>query len=345
MEDTGRPAPDAVPEPSGAGGAPPATPPAVSGEASPPPRGPRKDVMALVIVAATIAIVALGIAGWMYYEITTAQRAAVELLENATELVESADAVVLDFDEVVRAEIDSEMTTRVAGVADRVPGAVDDLEEALDLIAESLEDLPDDEIAYARALESSARARLEMLEGADTILDANRKAAAALGPATEGWDLLLESNQLSREAVEEYNKLTRESVTRSAELTREADTKIREAKTLFSEAATGFPEAELSTYIEYSDAKIAALEISKQADEAFLADRPAEANTLSERFNEAERELAEKAAELPATPAEPIAAAYESLAGAATEAYFQARARATEADARLREVGDPPDGE
>jgi hypothetical protein len=339
VEETSRPDSEPTPEPAGSGGAPPVVaPPAAAEAAAPPPGGPRKGLIAVVVAVAVVALVALGVAGWMYYETTTTQRAAVELLEQATVLVERADAVVLDLDEIVRAEIDSEMATTTVEVAEAVPGAVDDLEEALALIDESLEDLPDDEIAYARALQSSARARLEMLEQADPILEANEKAAIALGPATRAWALVLESNDLSRQAVAEYNKLTRESVTRSAELTAQSTAKATEAKALFSEAATGFPEADLSMYVAYTDAKLAALAISKQADEAFLGNRPAEANTLGDRFNEAERALAEKARELPESPAVPIAAAYEELAGAATDSYLQARARATEADARLREV-------
>jgi len=339
VEETNRPDPEPSAEPAGTGGAPPAVAPPATAEApAPPPGGPRKGIFAMVIVVAILALAALGVAGWRYYETTTAQRAAVELLEGATALVERADSVVLELDGIVRAEISSEMATTTVEVAEAVPGAVDDLDEALVLIDESLVNLPDDEIAYARALQSSARARLEMFEEAGPILDANRKAATALGPATQGWALVLEANDLSRQAVAEYNKLTRESVTRSAELTAQSTAKTTEAKALFSQAATGFPEADLSMYIEYTDAKLAALAISKQADEAFLGNRPAEANTLGDRYNEAERALAEKAKTLPESPAVPIAAAYEELAGAATETYLQARARATEADARLRQA-------
>lgn len=338
MDDTSGPGAEVAPEPSAAGGAPPITPPAPSETPALPPNGRRKGVTVAIVIVAVVAIAALGIAGWMYYQTTAAQRVAVEQLEEATALVESADAVVLDLDEIVRSEISSEMTTQVAEVAEAVPGAVEELEEAIVLIDESVDDLPDDEIAYARALRDSASARLDMLAQADPILDANAKAAAALGPATSGWELVLEANALSREAVTEYNKLTRESVTRSAELTRESEAKVREAKDLFSVAATSFPEADLSMYIEYCDAKIAALEISKKADEAFLANQPAQANTLSDQFNAAEKELATTAAELPASPAVPIAAAYQDLAGEATALYFQARAQATEADARLREA-------
>lgn len=344
MDDTSRPAPETAPEPNGAAGAPPVVPPSAT-PAAPPPTGGRKGGMtAVVIVIAAVAVIALAVAGWMYYQTTSSQRAAVEQLEQATGLVESADAVVLDLDEIVRSEISSEMTTQVAEVAEAVPGAVEDLEEAVVLIDESLEELPDDEVAYARALQDAAEARLDMLEQADPILEANGKAAAALGPATRAWDLILEANTLSREAVAEYNKLTRESVTRSAELTRQSNAKVTEAKALFSEAATAFPEADLSMYIVYTDAKLAALLISKQADEAFLGGRPAEANTLGEKFNDAEKALAEQASELPASPAVPIATAYEELAAGPTEAYFQARARATEADARLREAGGSAEG-
>lgn len=336
-----------TPESAGAVVAPPAEPPTSPVPSEPAPNGPRRGVFVAAVIVALVALVALAAAGWMYYEVTTVQRAAVERLDQATALVESADEVVLDVDDIVRAEIDSEMTTRVVDVAERVPGAVEELEEAVGLIAESIEDLPDDEVAYARALESSARARLDMLDEAEVILEANRRAAAALGPATKAWELVLESNTLSRQAVEEYNKLTRESVTRSSELTKESEQAIREAQALFSEAATAFPEVDFSDYLEYAEAKIAALEISKQADAAFLDDRPADANRLGEQYNDAEKELAEKAAALPASPAERIAAAYEELAGEATERYFQARARATEADARLRDAttDDPGAGD
>lgn len=281
----------------------------------------------------------------MYYENLTTRRLAVERLDEATALVEAADQVVLDVDEVVRAEIDAEVGEQATEVAPRVPGAIDELTEALALIEEALRDLPDEELAYAAALEASAKARLEMLEQAEVILKANEKAAAVLEPATNAWDLVLEAEELSSEAVDEYNKLTREGVTRSSELTAESREKVVKAKGLFSEAATGFPEADLADYVEYCDAKLNALEISKQADEAWLAGRPEEANRLGEEYNQAETELVERVEGLPASPSEPIAAAYEELAGEATEAYFEARSRATEADAYLREIAGEPDSD
>lgn len=342
MDENTRPSAEespAPPSPDPAAQAPGAPPVPAAPPESPEPEPRRrrgKIVLALVLVA--VALGAMGVAGWIYYEDLTTKREAVERLDEATALVEAADKVVLDVDEVVRAEIGAEVGAQAEELAPQLPGAMDDLADALSLIEESLPDLPDEEIVYAVALEASAKARLDMLEEAGQILEANRKAAAALTLATEAWDLVLEADELSTEAVEEYNKLTREGVTKSSELTDKARENIVKAKELFSEAATGFPEVDLEGYVEYCDAKLDALEISKQADEAWLAGKPAEANTLGEKYNEAEKELVERAKELPSSPAEAIAEAYEELAGEATEAYFEARTRATEADAYLREV-------
>ena len=325
----------AQPDLDGPGGGGVSAPPAAAQPQEPPEpprRGPRTALIALAVVALGI----LGLMLWYQNEGRKEQAEAVARLDEATVLVERADEVVLEVDAVVRAEIDSELGARAEQVEPRLPSAREDLASAITLIERARPTLPETELDYADALQEAADARLEMLETAETILEFNVKAAAALEPALDAWSLVVEAGTLTVQAVEEYNKLTRESVTRSSELTGEAEQKVERARELFSEAATGFPEADFAAYLEYCEEKLAAIEISKQADAAYLGDRPQEANTLSARYNDAERTLAEKATALPATPAEPIADAYERYAGEATEEYFEARARATEADGRLR---------
>ncbi len=309
---------------------------------APPPEKPQRKGPRALIVIVMVALIALGVAGWVYVETVGTQRAAVERLDEATRLVESADTVVLDFDEIVRAEIDAATSQRAQEVGEQVPDAVAELERAVELIGEAREDLPSADVAYALALRDSAAARLEMLEFADPILEVNRKASAALGPSAQGWELIVESEELSMEAATEYSKLTREGVERSTELAGEAIAKVSSARELFSEAATAFPEVDFAAYEEYCEKKLAALEISKQADAAWLAGNIAEANTLGTRYNEAEQELAGLAADLPSSPAILIAAAFEEFATEPTAAYFEARARATAADARLRETTGQP---
>lgn len=300
---------------------------------------------ALIVVVAVIALAALGAAAWIYADTVGSQRVAVERLDRATTLVEQADGVVLDLDEIVRAEIDETTQERAEDVAGRVPDAIADLEEAIELIDAAQEDLPERDVAYALALRDSGSARLEMLAVADPILEANRKAAAAIGPANAGWEAIIDADELSNEAAEEYSKLTEAGVERSTELADEAIGRIEDARTYFSEAATAFPEVDFGPYDEYCEKKLEALEISKEADAAWLADDIAEANRLGARYNEADQELTELAEEFPSAPAILIANAFESLAADPMEAYFEARARATAADARLREVTDQPESE
>ncbi len=337
------------PEGSGGGGT---VPPGATQTSEPPPEPPPsrgRGMKITLVVLAVIAVAILGLALWFQNETRKVQEAAVAELDEATALVERADTVVLEVDEVVRAEIDSEVGERAEQIGPQIPSAREDLADAIRLINRARPNLPEGELDYADALQEAADARLEMLEKAETILEFNVKAAAALDPALEAWELVVEAGNITVQAVEEYNKLTRESVTRSSELTAEAEEKVTRARELFSEAATGFPEVDFDAYLEYCDEKIAAIAISKQADAAFLANNPQEANTLSARYNDAEQALAEKATELPASPAELIADAYERFAGEATEEYFEARARATDADARLRALAGvdavPDEGE
>jgi hypothetical protein len=229
------------------------------------------------------------------------------------------------------------MTTQVAEVAEAVPGAVEELEEAIVLIDECVEDLPDDEIAYARALQTRpGQARHARAGRADPGCEregrrGTRARDARMGARAGGQRPLARGGR----GVQQADARERDALGGAHPGVRGEG---REAKDLFSVAATSFPEADLSMYIEYCDAKIAALEISKKADEAFLANQPAQANTLERPVQRGREGARQKAAELPASPAVPIAAAYQDLAGEATALYFQARAQATEADARLREA-------
>jgi len=294
----------------------------------------------LIALFVILALAAIGTAAYFGYQRVTARQAAEDDVDRAIMLVERADGVVLDVDEIVRAEIEEGLADQAAATLEDIPDAREDLGEALVLIGRALPDLPQGQVEEAQALRGSAQARLDMLEPADLILEANAMAARALGPADEGWGMVLEGESIADRAVAEYNKLTDPAVAESKRLTEEAQAKVREGRDLLQEAADAFPDADLAPFIEYADAKLAALDVSNEANEAFLAGDTEEANTLSNQYNEAERKLLELAGELPASPAAQIASAYEAKAGDATTEYFDARERATKADALLDGFGD-----
>lgn len=292
------------------------------------------------LTVALILLLVAGVAGagWWAWDVSTMRSAARMQVDDATTLIENADVVVLDVDEVVRAEITPEIGERAADLIDSLDGAVADLELAAAMIGDVLNDLPEDEQPRAEALAAAARARMEMLSVSGEILEANAKAANALTPSLEGWNAVLEGEKRVDEAVVEYNKLTDASVRKAEEINVEAEKQFLSARALFSTAATAFPEADFSAYQTYIDGKIALIAISKQANAAYLRGDKAGANRLSEQYNVKDKELVEQSKQLPETPAEVVADAYEELAGASTEAYFEARDEATRADKILSDL-------
>jgi hypothetical protein len=257
-------------------------------------------------------------------------------LDSATTLLERADGVVLDVDEVVRSEVSSAVATQASELEPRLASARSDLEECQRLIADAMDKVTEDEQRHARLLQASVAARLKMLDPAAVILDANVKAGSAIGPAQQGWTIMLAAEKLSDQSVVEYNKLTKASVTLSTRLAEQAEARFRDAETYFSQAATDFPEAGFDRYVKVIDSKVALLGISKQSNSAWLAGNIASANAAIARYNEQEKKVLALAKALPATPGKAVADAYEALAGTATTEYDAARDEATQADTALR---------
>jgi hypothetical protein len=300
--------------------------------------GARKGRTALFVVAVIVALGVIVAAGVYGYRETTARRAALDQLAEATTLVLRADETVLATDEIVRAEITTDLASQISEVASDVPEAIGDLRSALDLIGTAKQNLDEERLAEADALAASATARIDMLDLVGPILEVNSKAAGALEPARNAWDRLAKGEELMDKAVAEYNKLTKDAVEASRTLSDQAEVEYKAARDGFAVAHEAFPEAGLDAFVKFAENKIALVGISKQADAAYLAGKLVEANTISDSFNAKDKELVEEAKKLSDTPETAIAAAYERLAGEPTTAYFAARDEATKADAALERV-------
>jgi len=290
-----------------------------------------------IIAAAVVAVIALGIAGYVAYSSATRSQAASDRLAEAQVLVEQADDIVLAVDEVVRSEVTTAVGADASSAATRMPDARDDLERALELIGEATPDLDEELARRAVQLRTAAEARLKMLAVADPILTANVKAAAALEPAEKAWAAAVEAEKLTDQAVAQYNRLNKPGVTASKTLNTRAQTGFTRSRELFGLAEAAFPEATFEAYLAYVDGKLGLVKISLQSDNAYLAGNIVGANRLATSYNAEEQKVIALAKKLPDSPSRAIATAYESIAGSATATYFEARERATEADARLRE--------
>jgi len=261
-------------------------------------------------------------------------------LEDAREMLAQADVVVTLVDEIVRAEVEPALAARADDALGRLDEAAGLIEEAIALLEEVRDDLSEEDQMLAAALLDSARPRLEMFEHAGPILEANTKAANAVGPAGEGVAAILDAEELSVQAVEKFNLHTEEGVTASTELSNQAIDKLQDAKVDLSEAATAFPEADFSAFIEYVDAKVALLEESKEMDALWLSGKVEEANDMLSAYSEHEQEVQESADALPESETAPIAVAYDELATEATVLYFEARSEAAQADSLLQGLLD-----
>lgn len=281
-------------------------------------------------------LVSLGVAGILGWRSVSAHLDAAKRLDQATVMVESADRSVIAIDEVIRAELTPAVGRKAREIGPAVVRAKRQLSDALELIDRATPKLNDEERRRADLLRTTAEAKISMLEQAPTILSANVKAAEAQPLAEDAWARTVAADKLADSAVSSYNKLTKAGVQVSAVGNAKAEQGLKQARDLFSQAATAFPEAGMSRYVAYVDQKLVQVAISRQSDAAWLAGRLARANTLIAAYNAADARGVAMAKTLPATPATAIADAYKKAAETATDAYFEARRRASAADQRIK---------
>lgn len=262
--------------------------------------------------------------------------------ERGVRLVEGAEAVLLDLDDVMGAEISSDLAGRIDEVTGVLPEARKGLSDAVAVLESVAPQLEERHAEAARALVSSAKARLRMIGAGERALEANLKASAAIGPARDAWKDVLEGERLADYAVAAYNKHTKDSVQEASRTAVSAGKRFVSAREGFRRAEKVFPQADMGPFVRYCDGKIELLELSRRIDAAWLAGQVADANKLLDRYNKKEKELVGAAGKLPSSETAPLADAFERVAGADSRAYYEARRAASRADAlveRLTVIG------
>lgn len=302
--------------------------------AAPTPGGGKGRTLLLgVIVVVVVAVLAASVVGYLAYRSKAAGSA---LKDRATTLIEQADTTVVAVDAVVRAKITPDLAEKAATATAEVATADATLANALELLAKAKPTLTGGELAQAELLATAATARRDMLAEARPVLLLNAGAARALGYAATAWETVMDADKLADRSVTEYNKLTDESVADSVKLNRRASAAFSEARTGFADAEQAFGEAPFERYLAYVDARIALSAISKRSEQAWLSGDVAKANAIIAEYNAGDRKAVALATALPATPEQAVADAYAKAADAATKRYYAARDRAVAADAALR---------
>jgi hypothetical protein len=285
-----------------------------------------------------IVVVALAVVG--YFGVTEYERvrAAQEALDETASLLESAEPDVLAIDEATRAEVSSEVATAAADALALVDSVRGKALDASRTITDIRPKLPEELVPLADALGESAAARIEMMEYAPVVLEADVAASRAMLSADAALAELKAAETLLAKGVAEFNKHTAAGVKASGKYSADAEAKLKAAKSLFTSATAAFPEADYSAFVAYVDAKIGLIADARKIDSLWLAGKVEQSNAQLAAYNKKDAEIVKMAKALPESVRDPIADAYEMVTAEATEAYFAARERARTAGERVSEI-------
>ncbi len=298
-----------------------------------------KGVRAWVVIVAALVIVLVGVVACAGAKQTSKVREAESKLDEAVSLLADVEDAVIAADDVIQAEITPTLETTATAALAMLPQARTDLGRAIGLLTAARPDLREDDQVLAQVLQTAAEARSDMLDEAEKILSANKAAAGALQPATDAWALVAAAEKLSQDAVAQYNKHTTDSVKQSTAFSTQAKLKLAEARSALGTATATFPDADLTRFVEYIDARYKLLDSSIAIDTAWLGGKVEQANGMLAAYAAEEAALIELGKKLPTSPTVAIADAYEALAAEPTDRYYTARDRARAADDQVRELG------
>ncbi|MCE5202648.1 MAG: hypothetical protein LLG24_00270 [Actinomycetia bacterium] len=291
-------------------------------------------------VLVLLVALAVGAAAYAAVRALDRPRAARARLSQASAMLSEAEPDVLAIDNAVRSEVTSALADSAKAALGKIDPATQALTRALEEVEATRPDLSKDDVELADALEDAIRQRLAMLDHARPILETDRRAARAVGPAAEAWRLVSEAETLSDSAVASYNKHTKASVSQSTSLTAQAEAKLASAKSALATVTAEFPEADMAPFVSYVDAKLKLLARSKKIDATWLAGKIEDANKLLDAYNAEEKKVVAMAKALPGSPTEVLSKAYEKLTAADIAAYFDAREAARSADARIKALSE-----
>jgi hypothetical protein len=257
---------------------------------------------------------------------------AAEQLTQAEALLAQAQGTVAHIDKTVATQLSSQAEPSVPSVAAEILVARRELTTASKLIDEATPHLTSEEQHRASLLKTTAKARLVMIDTAPGILKASVKAVQAKTLGDRAWRLTRLSANAETRAAREYAAQSAAKV-KSAEVAMDAVTgQLAEARRMYSQAASAFPEAGFERYSAYIDQRRRQAGQLKGAATQWLAgDREAAAGSFAD-YEASAAKTAKALAALPAAPGNATGTGFRKVAGRAADAYEKAKQDALRAD-------------
>lgn len=301
----------------------------------------RRAIVATLVSSVSVAALAIGglYVTREYQEYTRSMG----LLDKAFTEISRADELVIEMDEIVTQEVTEASRDEMASIGQGMEDAELHLKAATAFAEEVTADMASQESKDAAAkVVESADARRAMMQHAEVLMKADIEALEAVSVAEEAWNVVEEANGLMQEAAALVSDTTVENTRESQAKSEQATELLEGASAKLDEASGLYPEADFSVLREYIAKRIEQNGFAVQSDQAIYVQDKATAESFNEEYNRADTEAVDLASRLPEKPAQPILDAFQEDVEEERALYFEARQRAAESDAFIREyLGEP----
>jgi hypothetical protein len=285
-----------------------------------------------VTIAAALALVLLLLGLWPGMK---GRMEAAEQLTQAEALLAQAKGTVAHIDESVATQLSSQAEPSVPSVAADILVARRELTTASKLIDDAMPHLTSEEQQRASLMKTTAKARLVMIDTASSILKASVKAVQAKTIGDRAWRLTRLSANVETRAARNYAAQHASKVESAAVAMVAAMGQLAEARPLYSQAASAFPEAGFERYVAYTDQRRKQVGLLANVTTQWLDGNRDEAADLFADYETAAAKSAKALAALPAAPGNATGTAFRKVAGRAADAYKKAQQDALRADKAL----------
>lgn len=285
-----------------------------------------------VTMAAAIGLVFLLLGLWPWVQ---GRLQATEKLRQAEAMLAPAKQTVLRIDNTVNTQLSAEAEPSVPSVAAEILVARRELSTTIKLIDEAMPHLTKDEKTRAEALRTAASARLAMIKVAPGILITSTKAVQAKQLGDKAWRIAKEAARREAQAASAYESQAAAKVAGASVGMGTAILQLGEARRLYSQAASAFPDAGFDRYVVYVDLCSDRAGLMRNAARRWLAGEPDMGRVAYAVYRHGAARANAALAALPAAPGKATGAGFRKLAGAAVDTYKKERKRANEADKSL----------
>ena len=269
----------------------------------------------ITIACLVIAVVAFGVYSLArgYHEGYVLNQSYQQVITSSLAEVVEADEVLSEMDASFSDMLSQESLTEMKKVQGKVSTAQQHLNNAETLVKRVQGSLSDEkDIRAAKNTLDAIAIRRSMITLGTSMIEETLKVSQERSKLTEIWDDLLAADALARQAVSAYSPLDADSLTQAKDDAKQARDAFNQTANQLTELMKTYPDLTLSTYTEYVQLRVEALDHLIASCEAIEVEDVDLATTENDAYNVCDGKAVAQANEFPS-----------DIATLATDPYFQ----------------------